>query len=89
MSLGLGDHGSSLKMRPNRLMGEPKQQKQKSLRDNAMTPEIKTRAVIDKMPENAGYVIQDMKEFNLTASLFCEYHDKKSRSRKMFSFHRP
>lgn len=33
-----------------------------------MTPEAKARIVIDKNLELAGYVIQDMKEFNRFAS---------------------
>jgi type I restriction enzyme R subunit len=34
-----------------------------------MTPEMKARVNIDKMLTDAGYVIQDMKEFNRTESL--------------------
>ncbi|MCL1996612.1 MAG: DEAD/DEAH box helicase family protein [Defluviitaleaceae bacterium] len=34
-----------------------------------MTPEARTRINIDKMLAHAGYVLQDMKEFNRTASL--------------------
>ena len=34
-----------------------------------MTPEAKARATIDKMLFEAGYVLQDMKEFNRSAAL--------------------
>jgi len=34
-----------------------------------MTPEAKARVNIDNMLMASGYVIQDMKEFNRTASL--------------------
>ncbi|MDR0500898.1 MAG: DEAD/DEAH box helicase family protein [Coriobacteriales bacterium] len=34
-----------------------------------MTPEAKARVTIDKMLEASGYVLQDMKQFNRTASL--------------------
>lgn len=57
------------------------------------TPEQLSRNQIDKQLLASGWVIQDKKTFNLSASIgvahFTDYHDPKLQSRSVFTFHRP